>query len=148
MAYNRQNRILEIIKEQEVETQQQLADILNSEGFEVTQATVSRDIKKLNLIKQPRNGKSCYKATPTPEETSNSKFRKIMKDIIVSVDSSENMIVIKTLPGCAGPASEAIDMQNDSNILGTIAGENTIFVVVRSKDLVQSVIDEIKKVLA
>ncbi len=145
MQYSRQNRILEIIKNNDIETQQQLANILNQEGFNVTQATVSRDIKSLMLIKQSRGGKSCY-ALPVLDQ--NDKFQKFMKDIIVSIDSAENIIVIKTLPGCAGPAAEAIDMQHDKNILGTLAGDNTIFVVAQTKDSVESIINEIKKVLA
>ncbi len=71
-----------------------------------------------------------------------------MKDTIISIDSAENIIVIKTLAGCAGPTCEAIDMQNHDNVLGTLAGENTIFVVCRSKETTQIVIDEIKKVLS
>jgi len=148
MRYTRQNKILELIKNHDVETQQQLASMLIAEGFEVTQATVSRDIKNLMLIKKPKNGKSCY-ALPAPaEQSSNDKFKKIMKDTIVSVAAAENMVVIKTLAGCAGPACEAIDMQKDVSILGTLAGENTIFVVCKSKEVTADVIDEIKKVLA
>ena len=148
MRYNRQNRILELIKNQEIETQQQLADILNAEGFNITQATVSRDIKSLMLIKQNRNGKSCYALPVETVSNPNEKFKKIMKDTVVSIESAENLIVIKTLSGCAGPAAEAIDIQNDSNILGTLAGDNTIFVVVRSKEALDPIVDEIKKVLA
>ena len=147
MRYTRQNKILELIKNYDIETQQQLADMLIHEGFEVTQATVSRDIKTLMLIKKPKNGRSCY-AAPTPNEQSSSeKFKKIMKDTIISLDSAENIIVIKTLAGCAGPACEAIDMQKNDNILGTLAGENTIFIVCKSKDSTAYVIEEIKKVL-
>lgn len=148
MRYTRQNRILEIIKSSDIETQQQLADILNAEGFNVTQATVSRDIKSMMLIKQNRNGKSCY-ALPVETVTSpHERFQKIMKDTVISIESSENMIVIKTLSGCAGPAAEAIDLQNNSDILGTLAGDNTIFIVVKTKDAVEAIINEIKKVLA
>ncbi len=148
MRYNRQNQILELISTKEIETQQQLADLLNAEGFNVTQATVSRDIKSLMLIKQNKNGKSCYALPVETVSTPSEKFKKIIKDTVVSIDSAENMIVIKTLSGCAGPTAEAIDLQNNSNILGTLAGENTIFVVAKSKEAVESIISEIKKVLA
>ena len=148
MRYTRQNRILELIKTNDIETQQQLADMLNKEGFDVTQATVSRDIKSIRLVKQNKNGKSCY-ALPVDTVTSpHEKFKKIMKDTVLSVDFAENIIVIKTLSGCAGPAAEAIDMQKFSDILGTLAGDNTIFIAVKSKDAVEYIINEIKKVLA
>lgn len=148
MRYSRQNRILEIIKTQDIETQQQLADVLNNEGYNVTQATVSRDIKSLMLIKQNKNGKSCYALPVQTVNNSNEKFTKILKDTIVSIESAENIIVIKTLSGCAGPAAEAIDLQKDENILGTLAGDNTIFVVVKTKEAVEIIINEIKKALA
>ena len=147
MRYTRQNKILELIKNNEIETQQQLADMLNAEGFKVTQATVSRDIKNMMLIKQPRNGKSCY-AVPTDATNPSSKYEQIIRDTIVSFSASENMIVIKTLSGCAGPAAEAIDMKNDPRILGTLAGENTIFVVASSKDAVNEVMNDLEKVLS
>lgn len=146
MRYTRRNKILELIQSHDIETQQQLAELLASSGFNVTQATVSRDIKNLMLVKQNRNGISCY-AVPKDLRNSNEKLRNIMKDTVISVDHAENIIVIKTLPGCAGPASEAIDMQADKNILGTLAGENTIFVVVRSAELASETAEEIKKVL-
>ena len=147
MRYTRQNKILELIKYNEIETQQQLADMLNAEGFKVTQATVSRDIKNMMLIKQPRNGKSCY-AVPSEAKSPSSRYEQILRDTIVSFSASENMIVIKTLSGCAGPAAEAIDMKNDPRILGTLAGENTIFVVASSKDAVFEIMNDIKKVLS
>ncbi len=146
MRYTRQSKILELIKSNDIETQQQLAELLNAEGFNVTQATVSRDIKNLMLVKQNRRGRSCY-AVPSDAGGEGAKFRKIMKDTIVSVESAENIIVIKTLSGCAGPAAEAIDLTNDINILGTLAGDNTIFVVARSTELVADIVDEIKRVL-
>lgn len=148
MRYTRQNRILELIKNNGIETQQQLADMLNAEGFNVTQATVSRDIKNLMLIKQNKNGKSCYALPINSEQSPNDKFKKIMRDTITSVDAAENIIVIKTLSGCAGPACEAVDMQKNENILGTIAGDNTIFIVCKTKEITMDVMNEIKKVLA
>mgnify|MGYP002861471656 CR=1 FL=1 len=147
MKYTRQNRIIELISERDIQTQSELADILNSEGYKVTQATVSRDIKNLMLIKEHRNGKSCYALPAKAESTSNDKLRMIMRDTIVSVASSENMIVVKTLNGCSGPAAEAIDINLSDNILGTIAGENTVFIVAKSRELVPAIINEIQKVI-
>ena len=146
MRYNRQNKILELIKNNQVETQQQLAEMLNAEGFNVTQATVSRDIKNLELIKQIRNGVSCYALPAYKSTDTTQKFQRIIKDTITSIEFAENMIVIKTLSGCAGTTAEAIDMQNNENILGTLAGDNTIFVVCKSKDIAPLVAEELKKV--
>lgn len=146
MRYTRQNKILELIKTNKIETQQQLAEMLNAEGFNVTQATVSRDIKNLMLVKQNRGGVSCYALPAYTKEDTNIKFQRIIKDTITSIEYAENMLVIKTLSGCAGTAAEAIDMQNIDTILGTIAGDNTIFVVCKSKELAPIIAEEIKKV--
>ena len=147
MKYTRQNRIIELIGQNDIQTQGELAQILNANGFKVTQATVSRDIKNLMLTKEIRNGKSCYTMPKSTEKSSSDKLNKIMKDTILSVDSSENMIFVKTLNGCSGPAAEAIDMNSGENILGTIAGENTVFIVARNRESVPQIIESIKKVI-
>ncbi|MBR5926058.1 MAG: arginine repressor [Firmicutes bacterium] len=147
MKYTRQNKIIELIGQYDIQTQGELAGILNENGFKVTQATVSRDIKNLMLTKEIRNGKSCYAMPRSADNSSGDKLNKIMKDTILSVDSSENMIVVKTLNGCSGPAAEAIDMNSGDDILGTIAGENTVFVVARSRENVPKIIEAIKKVI-
>lgn len=147
MKYTRQNKIIDLITERDIETQTELAELLNAEGFKVTQATVSRDIKNLMLVKQHKNGKSCYALPVKAESTQSDKLRMIMKDTIISVASSENMIVVKTLSGCSGPAAEAIDLNSSEEILGTIAGDNTIFIVARSKEDVPSIIESITQVI-
>ncbi|MGI6751021.1 MAG: arginine repressor [Anaerovoracaceae bacterium] len=127
----RQNKILEIIESNQVETQSQLVDLLNQCGFNVTQATISRDIKELQLIKsQTADGKYKYAPGFSKAEASTDSFRNIFKETIMSVGSSGNMIVIKTLPGCANAACEAIDTMGLPHIMGSIAGDNTIFLVV------------------
>src|SRR5665647_2215732 len=132
MRYSRQNRILGLIKEHEIETQEKLAYLLKEDGFDVTQATVSRDIKELQLIKKLSSSSGKYKyalgmATDTPITD---RFVKIFKDTIISVASSGNLIVIKTLTGCANAAAEAIDSLSLPFMIGTIAGDNTILIVV------------------
>lgn len=131
MRYSRQNRILGLIKEHEIETQEKLAYLLKEDGFDVTQATVSRDIKELQLIKTlSPSGKYKYALGMATDTPITDRFVKIFKDTIISVASSGNLIVIKTLTGCANAAAEAIDSLSLPFMLGTIAGDNTILIVV------------------
>jgi len=131
MRYSRQNRILGLIKELEIETQEKLAYLLKEDGFDVTQATVSRDIKELQLIKTlSPSGKYKYALGMATDTPITDRFVKIFKDTIISVASSGNLIVIKTLTGCANAAAEAIDSLSLPFMLGTIAGDNTILIVV------------------
>lgn len=141
MKYARHNKILELIQKFEVETQEELAQRLIDSGYNVTQATISRDIKELKLIKiQTADGKSKYSAERQEYQSITDRFIKIFKDTILSVSSSNNIIIIKTLTGCANAACEAIDALNVSNILGTLAGDNTIFIVVDEKANVQNLV--------
>ncbi|MBK5246179.1 MAG: arginine repressor [Peptostreptococcaceae bacterium] len=131
MRYSRQNRILGLIKDHEIETQEKLAYLLKEDGFDVTQATVSRDIKELQLIKSlSSSGKYKYALGVTVDAPITDRFVKIFKDTIISVASSGNLIVIKTLTGCANAAAEAIDSLSLPFMLGTIAGDNTILIIV------------------
>jgi len=131
MRYSRQNRILGLIKEHEIETQEKLAYLLKEDGFDVTQATVSRDIKELQLIKTlSSSGKYKYALGMIADAPITDRFVKIFKDTILSVASSGNLIVIKTLTGCANAAAEAIDSLSLPFMLGTIAGDNTILIIV------------------
>lgn len=135
MRYPRQNKILELISFNDIETQEELARLLNNSGFQVTQATVSRDIKELKLVKiLTPEGKYKY-ASNTPSETpSTEKFTNILKNTMISSVSSGNMVVVKALNGCAGACCEAIDALQLEHILGTIAGDNTIFIVMESEE--------------
>jgi transcriptional regulator of arginine metabolism len=131
MRYTRQNKIVDLITNEEIDTQEKLAEMLKISGFDVTQATVSRDIKELKLIKTPSSsGKYKYSLPDAQSNSTSNRFDKIYKDTIESVDYSGNMMVVKTLPGCANAAAEAIDTHGFEHILGTIAGDNTIFLVV------------------
>jgi len=139
-------KIREIIKEKPIETQEELAEELKKSGFNVTQATVSRDIKELRLIKVLKNGKYCY---DEPENiiTPSEKHLRMFKDSILSIDYAENLIVIKTLSGAAQAAAFAIDNIKFEEILGTIAGDDTILAVVRSKEMVKDVVERIKNII-
>ncbi len=131
MRYSRQDKILELIKNNEIETQETLAEMLAENGFPVTQATISRDIKELQLIKAlTPEGK--YKYTiPTSSNTAvhAGRFEKIFKNTVTEIKYSGNIIVLKTLSGCANAACEAVDSLNPEGVIGSLAGDNTVFLV-------------------
>lgn len=134
MKARRQARIMELIRSDRVATQAELAETLRREGFSVTQATISRDIRELGLVKVPHEGG--YRYAPPDRASAPSlleRLRRFFRDSVVSLDASENLVVVKTLPGTAGAVAEAIDRLDFEDIVGTLAGENTILVVVRSK---------------
>lgn len=135
MKSKRHDKILEIINNTEVETQEELAEALKECGFDVTQATVSRDIKNLKLIKmQSTSGKYRYVA-PSREETEiNDKLYSILKNAALSAEKVDKFVVVKTLTGAASAVAEAIDNLYPEEIAGTIAGDNTIFILVRTEE--------------
>lgn len=149
MRYPRHNKILELISIHNIETQEELAKMLVDNGFKVTQATVSRDIKELKLIKVlGPNGKYKYASSKAAEMPSAERYLNLIKDMVLSASSSENIVVIKTLNGCANAACEAIDSLHLDGVLGTLAGDNTIFVVATSSEkspmLVKFINEQIK----
>lgn len=148
MRYQRQNKIIEIIENNEVETQDMLVDLLNKSGFKVTQATISRDIKELQLVKsQTTEGKYKYVISTRGDQPITDRFVKIFRETIQAVNASGNIIVLKTLSGCAGAAAEAIDSMNMKNIIGSIAGDNTMMLVVDDPKNVPRLIDEFNKMM-
>ena len=149
MKYARHSKILEIIRSEEIYTQDELSAKLKEAGYKATQATVSRDIKELNLIKVPGvTGKSHYVDTPRISDQTIDKFGKILRETILTVNSSDNIVVIKTLNGCANAAAEIIDRVPYEEVLGSIAGDNTIFLVVDKKEHVNHVVKMINETLA
>ena len=148
MRYSRQNKILDLIQEHEIETQEKLAHLLKKSGYDVTQATVSRDIKELQLIKVLSSaGKYKYALGVAADTPVSDRFVKIFKETIRSVASSGNIIVIKTLSGCANAAGEAIDSLNLPYMLGTIAGDNTIMIVVDDVSHVDFLVEKFNELL-
>jgi len=130
MRYSRQNKIIELITLNEVDTQEKLAELLRNSGFEVTQATVSRDIKELQLVKTPAaSGQYKYTLPEQSAKQATDRYAKIFKDTTQTVAGSGNIVVVKTLTGCANASCEAIDSMEFPHILGTIAGDNTVFIV-------------------
>lgn len=148
MRYSRQNKILEIISNNEVETQEKLASLLKENGYDVTQATISRDIKELQLIKVLSNtGKYKYSLGNSLDNPISDRFVKIFKETIRSVASSQNIIVVKTLSGCASAAGEAIDSLNFPHILGSIAGDNTLMIIIDALENVPALVEKFDELL-
>ena len=135
MKNSRHNRILEIINEYNVETQDDLINRLRESGFDVTQATISRDIKQLQLVKiATDNGGYKYGLARGADVTSNAKFKNILCETVVSVQNAENIVVIKTYAGMANAAAAAFDALAGDSMLGCIAGDDTIFSVVKNDE--------------
>ena len=134
MKVKRQSKILELIRENDIETQEMLADLLNKAGFNVTQATVSRDIRELKLTKATmQSGKQKYVATAKESSFVTERLNRVFRDGIVSIDYAQNIVVIKTLVGMAMAVAAALDSMENSEIMGTIAGDDTIFCVVKNE---------------
>ena len=145
MKTKRQDEILNLISSGDIETQEELVDALRSQGYKVTQATVSRDIRELRLIKIAAKGGGFKYAKPERHEIAVSeRLTRILTDSLVNVDSSGNIIVVKTLSGSANVAAEALDNLGWPEILGTIAGDNTIFIVVRNETDATDISDRIR----
>lgn len=149
MKNNRQALILEIIEQENIETQEQLLDRLRDRGVASTQATISRDIKQLHLVKEPA-GQGSYKyAVSNSRARLNvaDKLRNIFHQSITSVESAQNIVVFKTLAGLAGGACEALDHMDVSGMVGTLAGENTVFVVMKDNASAEAFCREIREML-
>lgn len=148
MRLSRQNKILELIKTNEVETQDQLMSLLKAAGYNVTQATVSRDIRELQLIKgQTRDGRYKYVSGNYDERPISERFIKIFRETTLSYESAQNLIVVKTLSGCSGAAGEAIDCLSLDHIVGSISGDNTLLVIVDSEENVPAVISKFDDIM-
>ena len=149
MKSNRQDEILRIIANNEVETQEELAEALREHGYQVTQATISRDIKELRLIKIAGSRGNYKYARPDRQETAVSdRLIRILTDSMIGVDSTGQIVVAKTLSGSANVAAEAIDMMNWPEIVGTIAGDNTIFIAARTPEDAAEITSKIRKFTA
>ena len=149
MKNDRQAMILEIIGQENIETQEQLLTRLQARGFRCTQATISRDIKQLHLIKEPV-GQGVYKyAVSGNRATLNvaAKLRTIFRECIVSIDYAQNIVVVKTMPGLANGACSALDNMDMSDIVGSLAGDDTALLVMRNTEAAELLCQEIKDML-
>ena len=149
MKNNRQEKILAIIEAEPIETQEQLLSKLQEQGIESTQATISRDIKQLHLIKE-LTGYGTYKYAVSGNRTRLNfaeKLRTIFRESITSIDSAQNIVVIKTMPGLASAACAALDDMGVAYMVGSLAGDDTAFLVMRDTESAASFCEEIKEML-
>ncbi|HZJ56763.1 MAG TPA: arginine repressor [Clostridia bacterium] len=147
MKYNRHSKILEIIENTDIETQEELAEELRKKGIDVTQATVSRDIKELRLVKvMAASGTSKYAFIDNTETGISQKLIWVFAESVTSIDSSNNLIVIKTIAGSAQAAASAIDSLGWEEIVGCIAGDDTIMVVIHEDQPVKEIIDRFQQI--
>ena len=149
MKLDRQAMILEIIGQENIETQEQLLTRLQARGFRCTQATISRDIKQLHLIKEPV-GQGVYKYAVSGNRTTlnvAAKLRTIFRECIVSIDYAQNIVVVKTMPGLANGACSALDNMDMNDIVGSLAGDDTALLVMRNTEAAELLCQEIKDML-
>jgi len=148
MKYSRHTAILELIEEFDIETQEELANALKAKGYNITQATVSRDIKELRLIKVlTKDGKYKYATIKQQEEIVSDRSLKLFKDSVLGLDTAGNFIVVKTLVGAANAAAVAIDGLNVKEVVGTIAGDDTIFMLCKTNEDAENIVEFFKKLM-
>lgn len=144
----RQVAILDIIEKQEIETQEELASALNARGIRVTQATVSRDIKELRLLKVlTPSGKYKYATGDQADNNLTDRFIRMLAESLLSVSLANNLIVVKTLSGSANVAAEALDSMHWPEVLGTLAGDNTVLLIIRSNEETITVTSRIREMM-
>jgi len=149
MKNERQNTILEIISNENIETQEQLLARLQARGINSTQATISRDIKQMHLVKEPV-GRGVYKYTVSKNRSRLNfaeKLRTIFRESITSIESAQNIVVVKTMPGLASAACAALDDMEIAYMVGSLAGDDTAFLVMRDADSARDFCEEIKSML-
>lgn len=148
MKVNRHAKIVELVNQYHIETQEELAERLNQAGFNVTQATVSRDIRELKLTKTPvEGGRQKYVVMHTKETKLSEKYVRVLKDGFESMDMAQNILVIKTVSGMAMAVAAALDAMNWNELVGSIAGDDTVMCAVRSVDDTILLMDKIQKLL-
>ncbi len=148
MKLKRHREIIDLIGRFEIETQEELARRLHEAGFSVTQATVSRDIRELNLRKETnRHGKFVYVPVQEQVQDRNGRYARVLRDAFVSMDAAQNILVIRTVSGMAMAAAAVLDDLNWEEVLGCIAGDDTVMCVVRSEEQSRLVMERLRAVL-
>ena len=148
MKTNRQSKIIEIIQKNEVETQDELSALLEKDGFRVTQATVSRDIRELKLTKIPTaSGRQKYAVITDAAENLSKKYERVLREGFLSMDMAQNILVIKTVSGMASAVCAAIDAMKMREIVGSIAGDDTIMCAIRTVDDTYAVMKKIRRIV-
>ncbi len=146
MKVARHEKIIELIHEYDIDTQEELAAMLNEAGFKVTQATVSRDIRALKMTKVAgKDGKSHYAILEEP--SLGDKYTRVLHDALTSIDAGQNIIVVKTVPGMAMGVAAALDAMKWPEILGSIAGDDTVMCAARTQEQAQAVKEKLKSIL-
>ena len=147
MKGKRQEAILELVKKYEIETQEELAEKLGSAGFVVTEATISRDIRELKLTKIQRGSKQVYAALTENKFSSSNKYIDILKHSFVSMDMAQNILVIKTASGTAMALATALDSLHWDEIVGTIAGDDTVMCAIRTVEDTKKLMKKLEDIL-
>ncbi|MCR5312018.1 MAG: arginine repressor [Lachnospiraceae bacterium] len=149
MKNNRQKRIIELIENYEICTQEELAERLKAEGFKVTQATVSRDIRTLSVYKKAiGDGRQKYAVEKDNDHTLDGKYKRVLRDGFVSIDMAQNILVIKTVSGMAMAVAAAVDAMNFKEIVGTIAGDDTIMMAIKTVEDTKAVMNKINRLIS
>ena len=147
MKVSRHAKIIELISQYDIETQEELAEYLNNAGFKVTQATVSRDIRDLKLTKVSVGGKQKY-IVHRPEEGMSENYIRVLKDGYVSMDMAQNILVIKTVSGMAMAVAAALDAMKWNEVVGCIAGDDTIMCAIRTVEDTTTVMEKIRRIVS
>lgn len=147
MKEKRQEAILELVKKYEIETQEELVEKLNKSGFAVTQATISRDIRELKLTKIQRGAKQVYAALTENRYSNSNKYIDILKHSFVSMDMAQNILVIKTASGTAMALAAALDSLRWDEIVGTIAGDDTVMCAIRTVDDTKKLMKRLEEII-
>ena len=148
MKIERHAKIIELIHQYEIETQEELAARLHEAGYSVTQATISRDIRELNLTKVTgRNGHSHYEIIHNSKQNLSEKYSRVLRDAFLSMDMAQNILVIKTVPGMAMAMAAALDELNWKEIVGCIAGDDTVMCAVKTADDTLLIMERLRKIL-
>lgn len=148
MKEYRQNEIMSLISDKDIETQEELLECLRSKGFKVTQATISRDIRELGLVKVAGSaGRYKYAMPRRAEKTISTKFRTLLTETVQKVDRAGNIAVVKTYSGMAQGAAAAIDSMERDDVVGCVAGDDTIIIVMRTPEAAQSLTDDLYEMI-
>ncbi len=147
MKARRHMKIQELIVKEPIHTQEELAEKLREAGFDVTQATVSRDIKELGLIKIPTSDDEYSYAIPGEKHPANlhERMKRLLRETVVSINDSENLVLIRTIPGNAHALASLLDNSNWEEVIGTVAGDDTILLVVKPKEAVPEVLARLSR---
>lgn len=147
MKSGRHAKILELVKKYSIETQEELSELLLEAGYPVTQATVSRDIRQLQLTKVPSGGKQKYVALSENGQEISKKYTRVFQEGFLSMDMAQNILVIKTISGMAMAVAAALDNMDCTEIVGSIAGDDTVMCAVRSVEDTERLMERLRKVM-